>query len=115
MSNIAPSGTLINLWCIVRENRSIFKVTIGSGNDLDDLRKVIKEKKPIYFANVDPDELTLWRTNVASNVLKNKKIAIEPYLNEELEDPADTVGNTFQNVEGNNIRVIVGVPVTGES
>ncbi|CAB4388737.1 unnamed protein product [Rhizophagus irregularis] len=28
------------------------------------------------------------------------------------EDPADTVGNTFINVVGNNIRVIVGVPVT---
>jgi hypothetical protein len=115
MSNIAPSGTLINLWGIVCENRSIFKVTIGTGNDLIDLRKVIKKEKPNYFANVDADELILWRTNVASNVLRNKETAIEPYLNEELEDPADTVGNTFQNVIGNNIRFVVGVPVIGES
>ena len=113
MSNIAP--TEINLWCIVRENRSIFKITIGAGNDLIDLRKVIKNEKPNYFANVDADELILWRTNVASNILRNKETAIEPYLNEKLEDPADTVGNTFINVVGNNIRVIVGVPVTGES
>ncbi|UZO20392.1 uncharacterized protein OCT59_012816 [Rhizophagus irregularis] len=110
MSNIAPTGTLINLWCIVRENRSIFKITIGSGNDLDDLRKVIKERKP-RFNDFAPDELVLWRVNVASNILRNKETAIEPYLNEKLEDPADTVGNTFQNVIGNNIRVVVGVPV----
>uniref|UniRef100_U9SPX9 Crinkler effector protein N-terminal domain-containing protein n=1 Tax=Rhizophagus irregularis (strain DAOM 181602 / DAOM 197198 / MUCL 43194) TaxID=747089 RepID=U9SPX9_RHIID len=114
MSNIAPTGTLINLWCIVRENRSIFKITIGLGNDLDDLKKVIKERKP-RFNDFAPDELVLWRVNVASNILRNKETAIEPYLNEKLEDPADTVGNTFQNVIGNNIRVVVGVPVIGES
>ncbi|CAB5380383.1 unnamed protein product [Rhizophagus irregularis] len=50
--------------------------------------------------------------HTASNVLRDKETAIEPYLNEKLEDPADTVGNTFINVVGNNIRVIVGVPVT---
>ena len=115
MSDISLSGTLINLWCIVRENRSIFKITIGSGNDLDDLRKVIKEERKPRFNDFAPDELVLWRVNVASNILRNKETAIEPYLNEKLEDPADTVGNTFQNVVGNNIRVIVGVPVTGES
>ncbi|CAG8772551.1 2763_t:CDS:1, partial [Funneliformis caledonium] len=112
MSNLAPSGTLINLWCIVRENRSIFKITIGSGNDLDDLRKVIKEERKPRFNDFAPDELVLWRVNVASSILRNKENAIEPYLNEKLEEPADTVGNTFQNVVGNNIRVIVDVPVT---
>ncbi|RGB41957.1 hypothetical protein C1646_751569 [Rhizophagus diaphanus] len=80
MSNIAPTGTLINLWCIVRENRS-FQNYYRIG------------------------------TNVASNILRNKETVIEPYLNEKLKDPADTVGNIFQNVIGNNIRVIVDVPV----
>ncbi|CAG8568633.1 6572_t:CDS:2 [Funneliformis mosseae] len=115
MSNIAPSGTLINLWCIIRENRSIFKITIGTGNDLIDLRKVIKEERKPRFDDFAPDELILWRTNVASNVLRNKETAIEPYLNEKLKDPANTVENTFQNVVGNNnIRVVVGVPVTDD-
>ncbi|GBC19248.2 hypothetical protein GLOIN_2v1486671 [Rhizophagus irregularis DAOM 181602=DAOM 197198] len=103
MSNIAPTGAL---WCIIRENHFIFKITIRADNDLIDLRNVIKNVKPNYFANVDADELILWRTNVASNILRNKETAIEPYLNKKLEDPADTVGNTFQNVVGNNIRVI---------
>ncbi|CAB4374878.1 unnamed protein product [Rhizophagus irregularis] len=105
MSNIA-------LWCIVCEDRSIFKVTIGTGNDLFDLRKAILVELP-NAENVKATQLTLWRTNTASNVLRDKETAIEPYLNEKLEDPADTVGNTFINVVGNNIRVIVSVPVTG--
>src|SRR2546429_7925189 len=102
----------VNLWCIVRDTRAIFYVNIATNNNLFDLRKVILEEIP---ENVKATQLTLWRTNVASIVLRNKETAIEPYLNEKLEDPADTVGNTFQNVVGNNIRVIVGVPVTGES
>ncbi|PKK56738.1 hypothetical protein RhiirC2_858490, partial [Rhizophagus irregularis] len=94
MSNIAPSGTLINLWCIIRENRSIFKITIELGNDFDDLRKVIKEERKPRFNDFAPDELVLWKVNVA------------------LKEPADTVGNTFQNIVGNNIGVVVDVPIT---
>ncbi|CAB4383927.1 unnamed protein product [Rhizophagus irregularis] len=71
----------------------------------------IKEKRKPRFNDFASDELILWRVNVASNTLRNKETAIEPYLNEKLEDPADTVGNTFRNVTGNNIRVVVGVPV----
>ncbi|CAG8622299.1 4180_t:CDS:2 [Ambispora gerdemannii] len=97
MSN---AGTPINIWCIVRENRSVFKITIGEANDLIDLRKVIKEEKPIYFANVDPDELILWRVNVASSILRNKDTPIEIYLNDKLEEPTNTVGDTFNNVGG---------------
>ncbi|PKC68839.1 hypothetical protein RhiirA1_440353 [Rhizophagus irregularis] len=108
MSNIGP---LVNLWCIVRENRSIFKITIRLGNDLYDLKKAIKEGKPNYFVNADADELVLWRVNVAPDILGNKETAIELYLNEKLENPTNTVGNTFRNVVGNNIRVVVDVPV----
>ncbi|RHZ57822.1 hypothetical protein Glove_383g8 [Diversispora epigaea] len=107
MSN---AGTPINIWCIVRENRSVFKITIGEANDLIDLRKVIKEEKPIYFAKVDPDELILWRVNVASSILRNKDTPIETYLNDKLEEPTDTVGDTFNNFGGSNIRVVVEVP-----
>ncbi|RHZ75616.1 hypothetical protein Glove_212g191 [Diversispora epigaea] len=101
----------INIWCIIRENRSVFKITIEEANDLIDLRKVIKEEKPIYFANVNPDELILWRVNVALSILRNKDTPIETYLNDKLEEPTDTVRDTFNNVGGSNIRVIVEVPI----
>ncbi len=105
MSNV---GTLINLWCIVRESRSVFKVTIGAGNDLFDLKKVIKEEMKPRFDGFAPDELTLWRVDVPSSELRNKG-AIESYLIDKLEEPADTVGDTFNNVEGRNVQVVVGV------
>jgi hypothetical protein len=114
MSNVKIFGTSINLWCIVRENRSVFKIIIGTDNDLFDLRKVIKENNPNYYANVDPDELILWRVNDASGELGNKDIPIEPHLNDRLAEPTETVGNTFHNVKGSSIRVIVGISVTGE-
>jgi hypothetical protein len=115
MSNVKIFGTSINLWCIVRENRSVFKIIIGTDNDLFDLRTVIKEQKPNYFANVDPNELILWRVNDASSELNNKDAPIEHHLNDRLAKPAETVGDTFHNVKGSSIRVIVGISVTGES
>ncbi|CAG8442052.1 1443_t:CDS:10, partial [Funneliformis caledonium] len=76
------------------------------------LRKAILEELP-NAENVKAIQLTLWRVKVASSVFRNKDIDIDTYLNDELEDSSDTVGNAFQNVEGSNIRVVVGVPVTG--
>jgi hypothetical protein len=46
MSNIE---TFIDLWCIVLEGRSVFKITIGADKDLIDLRKVIREAKPNHL------------------------------------------------------------------
>jgi hypothetical protein len=115
MSNITVSGTAVNLWCIVRENRAIFKTNIGVENDLFDLKAAIKEARKPRFDSLAVDQLTLWRVNVASRVLRNEETDIDTYLNDELEDPADMVGNTFLNIEGSNIRVVVGVPVIGES
>ncbi|CAG8474067.1 7135_t:CDS:10 [Funneliformis mosseae] len=111
MSNITVSGTAVNLWC--SENRAIFKIIIGVNNDLYDLRKAILEELP-NAENVKAIQLTLWRVKVASSVFRNKDIDIDTYLNDELEDSSDTVGNAFQNVEGSNIRVVVGVPVTAD-
>ncbi|GBC27386.2 hypothetical protein GLOIN_2v1868166 [Rhizophagus irregularis DAOM 181602=DAOM 197198] len=39
-------GTRITLWCFVQGSSSIFKVKIGTNNDIDDLKKAIKSKKP---------------------------------------------------------------------
>src|SRR5688572_15540509 len=104
----------VNIWCIVRENRSVFSVTIGTNNSIFDLKVSIKDRKSNYFARFDADDLILWRVNVASSELRNKDTPIEPYLNDKLEEPADTVGDTFNNVEGSNVRVVVEAPV-GES
>ena len=95
MSNITVFGTAINLYCIVRKNCAIFKTTVGVNNDLFDLKAAIKEVRKPQFDSHAVNQLTLWRVNVASSVFRNKDTDIDAYLNDELEDPADIVGNAF--------------------
>ena len=79
MSNITVSGTAVNLWCIVRENRTIFKTTIGVNNDLFDLKSAIKEARKPQFDSFAVDQLTLWRVNVSSSELRNKDMVAVIY------------------------------------
>ena len=45
----------------------IFKV--GTPRDIDDLKKVVKEKRPNALANVDAAELTVWRCTDPTTIL----------------------------------------------
>ncbi|POG77729.1 hypothetical protein GLOIN_2v1767566 [Rhizophagus irregularis DAOM 181602=DAOM 197198] len=69
--------------------------------------RAIKEKKQNDFAGVDADRLKLWRVNTDQTIS-------EEILNDELEDTAKTIGNTFLDVQGGNIRVIVRAPDTAQ-
>ncbi|CAB4414944.1 unnamed protein product [Rhizophagus irregularis] len=104
---VAVLGTPIILWCFDVRNNSKFKVFIGTGNDIDDLKEAIKEKKQNDFAGVDADRLKLWRVNTDQTIS-------EEILNYELEDTAKTIGNTFLDVQGGNIRVVVRAPDTAQ-
>src|SRR6266513_1139497 len=103
------------LWCIVCETRSIIPVTIGKNNIIFDLKVAIKNIKSNYFAKFDADDLTLWRVNITQHVLKNKNTSIKEFLNDKLENTDDTIEATFPDIEGSNVRVIVEIPVAGES
>ncbi|GES88481.1 NYN domain-containing protein [Rhizophagus clarus] len=109
MSTIELIGTPVTLWCIASGGTTAFKVTAGTDNDLSDLRELIRNKKPNDFANVDPDNLILWSVNVGQNVIDN----INDMLNEDnkLLISGNTVGVTFHDLGGTNIRVVVGVPI----
>jgi hypothetical protein len=102
MSTVTISGTHIRLWCLVRSN-SAFYVNIDRDDLIIDLKEVIKNKKQNEFANVDADQLVLWSVNTS----------IDDMLNAEnkLEISGLTVGEVFPSIEGNNVRVIVEVPV----
>ncbi|CAG8839320.1 24772_t:CDS:1, partial [Gigaspora margarita] len=52
-------GTQIILWCFDVQKNSIFKVVIGDGNDIDDLKEAINEKIHAFASH----ELKLWRVN----------------------------------------------------
>ncbi|RIA95611.1 hypothetical protein C1645_733909 [Glomus cerebriforme] len=100
-------GTQITLWCFDIRNNSKFKVIIGDGNDIDDLKKAIKERKQNDFARTDADRLKLWGVNTDQTIS-------EEILNDELKDTAKTIGETFCGVQEGNIRVIVRAPDTDE-
>ncbi|RGB35776.1 hypothetical protein C1646_758876 [Rhizophagus diaphanus] len=78
---VAILGTLI----IFGRDNSKFKVVIGDGNDIDDLK--------------------LWSVNTDQTISKE-------ILNDELEDPAKTIGETFLGFQGGNIRVVVRATCT---
>ena|SRR6266496_2361445 len=106
MSTVELIGMSVTLWCIARGNTTAFKVTAGTDNDLSDLRELIKKKKPNDFANVDPDNLILWRVNISQNVINT----INDTLNDDnkLLISGNTIGVTFNDFGGTNIRVVVG-------
>ncbi|CAG8547757.1 15539_t:CDS:2, partial [Funneliformis caledonium] len=81
-------GTQIILWCFDIRNNSKFKVIIGDSNDIDDLKKAIKEKCE-YDQSISKE-----------------------LLNDELKDTAKIIGETFRGVQGGNIRVVVRAPDT---
>jgi len=112
ISTVEIIGSRIRLWCLVRGDINSFKVVIGQDNDIDDLRKIIKAEKPNALSNVDADNIILWSVNVDQSQL-NEGFSIEEMLTDEnkLGASEHTVGATFFNVEGTNVRVIVGVPV----
>lgn len=108
MFNVQFSGQRVELWCVTREDRIAFKVGIGANNDISDLKTIIKEFRKPRYDKFSPDELNIWKVNITMNRIKD--IPIDEYLNEKLKDPSQKVRNTFYNIEGDNIRVVVGIP-----
>src|SRR5437868_1519088 len=109
MSVVTISGTTIKLWCLVRGS-SPFKVVIGQDNDIDDLKKIIKEERKPRFNDFAPDELILWTVDIDQSQIE--EIDIDDMLTGErkLKNSALPVGEVFDNVNGNNVRVFVEVP-----
>jgi hypothetical protein len=105
---VAILGSEITLWCFDLKSNSKFKVLIGELNDIDDLKEAIKEKSEPCFNKFASDELTLWSVNT------NQDVSGE-MLNYKLADTAQKIRDTFYDVEGDNIRVAVKAPDTGES
>jgi len=92
----------INIWCKVRENRYVFKIKIGTDNDLFDLKKAILEELP-NAENLKAIQLTLWKVNI------DQQNVFNPVLNDDnkLLNSRNTVGATFPDLRGTNIRVVV--------
>jgi hypothetical protein len=57
-SNNPPRPLTLFCWILGVSERP-FSVAIEDNRTVDDLKKVIVKEKPIAFANVDPNQLTL--------------------------------------------------------
>ncbi|CAG8782964.1 9518_t:CDS:2, partial [Gigaspora rosea] len=102
-------GTPITLWCL-EYGSSSFSVTIGNNNSIFDLKKVIFEEISVPD-NVKAKNLSLWSVNVEEIQLKSNTPDGLMTDENEIKIATQKVGNTFHGVQGNNIRVIVRVPV----
>ncbi|CAI2168627.1 18817_t:CDS:2 [Funneliformis geosporum] len=103
----------ITLWCL-EYGSSSFYVIIGNYNSIFDLKKAILEEISVP-GNVKAKDLRLWKVNFDESNFSN---ALDELLNKgnEIKLGTQKVGETFHEVQGNNIRVVVKVPVvTGES
>ncbi|CAB4474294.1 unnamed protein product [Rhizophagus irregularis] len=99
----------VRLWCLVRGSRSenVFYVTIDKGNFIIDLKDAIKGKIQNEFSNVDANRLILWRVNIDQTQIMSAHI--DDMLNDKnkLVIPGLTIEETFGDIKGVNVRVIV--------
>ncbi|KAF0534968.1 crinkler family protein [Gigaspora margarita] len=80
--SIMISGTPIALVCLVRGSEVPFKVTFGRNNDVFDFKKIIKNEIPNTLANLDINEIQLWKLNEpisvsSENIEKLQKISLQ--------------------------------------
>ncbi|KAF9345382.1 hypothetical protein BGX26_003215 [Mortierella sp. AD094] len=54
----------VKLFCILDGDSTAFKVIISLDDDVDDLKKAIKEEKPNDLKDFDADRLVLWRVDI---------------------------------------------------
>src|SRR5215469_15469975 len=53
--------------------RASFSVTISREETVDDLKKLIKNQKPIGFANIDASDLVLWKCSLSKKTFPDLK------------------------------------------
>jgi hypothetical protein len=106
-------GTQIKLWCL-EYGSSSFSVIVGEDNSIFDLKKIISKEISVPD-NVKPKDLRLWNVNFDEG-LKSDSPNEELNDENEIKTGSRNIRDIFQEVQGNNIRVVVRAPVvTGES
>jgi hypothetical protein len=109
---MSTTDSRIKLWCLLLGSKTPFNVAIEQDKEIYDLKKLIKDERKNDLSNVDASNLILWSVEIDQSLLNDKGFSINQRLsNENKLSAPDTIGATFFNVGGTNIRVIAGVPV----
>ncbi|KAF0498169.1 hypothetical protein F8M41_020602 [Gigaspora margarita] len=88
--SVVISGTPIALFCLVRESKVPFKITLGRNKDVSDFKKIIKNEIPDEFPNHGIDKIRLWKLNVPvsyENIEELQKITLQDNKNVTLLSP----------------------------
>jgi len=115
---------VITLFCSVHgeSRRDVFEVTMEN-KSIAALKETIKTKRPRDFADINANELTLWKVSIPMN--KDTDAVLDDLVLEnndekgirELEFPSDDIFDVFEvdseKFVRKNIHVIVQPPVTG--
>ncbi|CAG8488470.1 763_t:CDS:1, partial [Dentiscutata heterogama] len=99
----------ITFWCYLLGSGSLFKVNIGINNDICDLKRAIIST---INSDIAYHRLRIWGVNVAT---KNDVSSVLLTDDNELKEERNTIANTFCELENNNIRVVIRIPIAGES
>ena len=100
------------IWCIVHgeENGKPFSVRVGTDDTIDELKDLIKAKKPNYFRDIDANHIDLRRWNQPGNASMVKNVNLN---SREVLNPMDRVWVIFDNLydfpEDPCINVIVSI------
>ncbi|KAK3821624.1 MAG: hypothetical protein J3Q66DRAFT_154282 [Benniella sp.] len=93
----------LKIWCLVNGTKSkkAFSVQVCSNDTVDDLKKLIKERKPKAFENVDADELNLWCASIPN---------LDKPPPEGTIDARATLGSVYPQGQGPHDYIIVQPP-----
>ena len=56
---------MLTCWIIGEEIRHDFTVTVNNNQDIGDLKRAIKEKRPYALQNIDVSDLMLWKVRIS--------------------------------------------------
>ncbi|KAF9999312.1 hypothetical protein BGZ65_005315 [Modicella reniformis] len=101
------------IWCVVNgeSTSATFSVKAKSMESVDGLKKAIKREKSNVFANVDADQLALWKVSIEWNpAIVIKLDQLDQPLKAKLDNPRTLLSLLFPQGPGDNDCIIVELP-----
>ncbi|KAF9917553.1 hypothetical protein BGZ65_012839, partial [Modicella reniformis] len=102
----------MTIWCVVDGKSTSFPVDIPADGTVGHLKDRIKEKKPNDFADIDADELTLWKVSLP-NTATADTLTLGSLPDGSTKNKLDArflVSNLFPEGQGVNDYIIVKPP-----
>ncbi|KAF9235725.1 hypothetical protein BU15DRAFT_15372, partial [Melanogaster broomeanus] len=99
----------LNCWVRAQSTNDIFPVKISSTMTVGDLKKAIKNEKPVDFRDVDANALALYKVSFADNG-DLKKTLEHLTLDEEPLNPMAPLSSVFSDVPPRHLHIVIEIP-----